>query len=68
MVLEEQIGALYQRQSPDVSPVYERDLREDIENKPFGVNYFKTPKELPLEWASNSETGTRGGGIVQKDD
>ena len=70
MELVIRVGVLYQRKGPinetrDTKKVL--DYRVDSDAKPFAISYFKIPEELPLDWQSSNETGTKGS-VYQKDD
>lgn len=63
--LEMKINQFYQR-GTITSGEGSQDYRTGA-NRPFAINYFKLPSELPLDWQMSGETGTQGS-IYQKDD
>ena len=67
--IEGRIGSLYQTcaKKEGNSNDESGDYRNSVVGKPFGVNYFKIPNELPIDWRSTMETGTSGS-FYQKDD
>lgn len=68
--LESRLNIFYQTKQGKVEDEPEAksyDLRLDNKSKPFGVNYFSLPQELPLDWQDCGETGTHGT-VYQKDD
>ena len=68
--LEGRLTSLYQTKGI-LSETSDKNIMKDYgiskRNKPFAVNYFKTPRELPLDWMTSMETGTQGS-VYQKDD
>lgn len=65
--LEKRMNQFYQRGTVVMRGTEHLDYRSEETDKPFAINYFKLPSELPLDWQMSGETGTQGS-IYQKDD